>query len=144
MTKRIVVCGLVMSLASLLLAFLVHSVLLAGDYAALVGTLMRTPTDSQRFFPLMLVAHAMVGFTMTWLYAHGFSRGASSAGQGLRFGIAAALLAAVPMYLIYFAVQPTPLPLAVKQVAFDGLRFVMLGGLVAYLHPQRTGVRETR
>lgn len=142
MTKRIFLCGLLMSLASLLLGFVVHGLLLGADYAALVGTLMRTPQDQQRFFPLMLVAHLLVGMTMTWLYAQGFNAARPSFGQGMRFGIAVGLLSAAPLYLVYFAVQPTPVALAVKQIVFDGLRFVLLGGLVAYLHPQRAALVE--
>lgn len=142
MTKRIFVCGLLMSLASLVLAFVVHGLLLGDDYAALVGTLMRAPDDQQRFFPLMIVSHLLVGMTMTWLYAQGFNATRPSLGQGIRFGIAVALLAAVPLYLVYFAVQPTPPALTVKQIVFDGLRFVLLGGLVAYLHPQRASLPD--
>ncbi len=142
MTKRIFVCGLLMSLASLVLAFVVHGLLLGSDYAALTGTLMRSPADQQRFFPLMLVSHLLVGMTMTWLYAQGFNAARPSLGQGIRFGIAVALLAAVPLYLVYFAVQPTPAALTAQQILFDGLRFVLLGGLVAYLHPQRTSLPD--
>ncbi|WP_242110780.1 hypothetical protein [Luteimonas aquatica] len=142
MNKRIAICGLVMSLASLLLGYLVHGLLLGRDYQALVGTLLRTPQDSQHYFPWMIVAHLLVGYAMTWIYAKGSAAERNVLGQGLRFGIAAALLVAVPNYLIYYAVQPTPGALAVKQIAFDGLRFVLLGLLLAYLQPQRTALAE--
>ncbi|MGH8031911.1 MAG: hypothetical protein ACREO8_05970 [Luteimonas sp.] len=144
MTKRILVCGLLMALASLASGYVVHGLLLSGDYAVLVGTLIRPPAESQRLLTWMIVAHLLIGMAVTWLYAQGFNAAKSSAGQGLRFGLAIALLAVVPMYLIYYVMQPTPVALAVKQVVFDGLRFMLLGGLVAYLHPQRASLADTR
>ena len=39
--------------------------------------------------------------------------------QGIRYGIAIALLAPVPVYLIYYAVQQLPGMMVVKQIVFD-------------------------
>lgn len=126
-----------MSVATLLTGYAVHGWLLAGDYAPLVGTLLRTQEDSQHYFPWMIVADLLIGFTMTWLYRFGFSEGRTTAAQGLRFGLAVALLSVVPLHLIYYSVQPTPAVLAVKQVIFDTIRFMLLGVLIAYLQPRR-------
>lgn len=137
MDKRFWICGLAMSVATLLTGFVVHGLLLAGDYAPLVGTLLRTKEDSQHYFPWMIVADLLIGFTMTWLYRFGFSEGRTTAAQGLRFGLAVALLSVVPLHLIYYSVQPTPAALVVKQVIFDTIRFMLLGVLIAYLQPRR-------
>jgi glycopeptide antibiotics resistance protein len=137
MDKRFWICGLAMSVATLLTGFVVHGMLLAGDYAPLVGTLLRTQEDSQHYFPWMIVADLLIGFTMTWLYRFGFSEGRTTAAQGLRFGLAVALLSVVPLHLIYYSVQPTPAVLVVKQVIFDTIRFMLLGVLIAYLQPRR-------
>jgi hypothetical protein len=59
---------------------------------------------------------------------------ASTLGQGLRFGLAVAVLMTIPMYLIYYAVQPTPGALAVKQIMFDTIATVLMGIAVAYLN----------
>lgn len=126
-----------MSVATLLTGFVVHGLLLAGDYAPLIGTLLRTQEDSQHYFPWMIVADLLIGFTMTWLYRFGFSEGRTTAAQGLRFGLAIALLSVVPLHLIYYSVQPTPAVLVVKQVIFDTIRFMLLGVLIAYLQPRR-------
>lgn len=126
-----------MSVATLLTGFVVHGLLLAGDYAPLIGTLLRTQEDSQHYFPWMIVADLLIGFTMTWLYRFGFSEGRTTAAQGLRFGLAVALLSVVPLHLIYYSVQPTPAVLVVKQVIFDTIRFMLLGVLIAYLQPRR-------
>ena len=137
MDKRFWICGLAMSVATLLTGYAVHGLLLAGDYAPLVGTLLRTQEDSQHYFPWMIVADLLIGFAMTWLYRFGFSEGRTTAAQGLRFGLAVALLSVVPLHLIYYSVQPMPAALVVKQVIFDTIRFMLLGVLIAYLQPRR-------
>jgi hypothetical protein len=63
---------------------------------------------------------------ITWLYRGG--RGDRPwMGQGLRFGIALAFYAVVPMYLIYYAVQPTPQVLAAKQIVFGTIAAIVIG-----------------
>jgi hypothetical protein len=113
-------------------SFVVHGVLLHADYMTLTGKLFRTPEDSQKYFPLMIVAHAMMSGALVWIYARGREAAKPWLGQGVRFGIAIALLAIVPIYLIYFAVQPTPEALLVKQIVFDGVLVILLGVIVAW------------
>lgn len=126
-----------MSVATLLTGYAVHGWLLAGDYAPFHGTLLRTPEQQQPYFVWLILADLLIGFTMTWLYRFGFSEGRTTAAQGLRFGLAVALLSVVPLHLIYYSVQPTPAVLVVKQVIFDTVRFMLLGVLIAYLQPRR-------
>jgi hypothetical protein len=54
--------------------------------------------------------------------------------QGLRFGLAVALLTIVPSYLIYFVVQPMPAGVVIKQIIFDGVLLLILGTIVAALY----------
>jgi hypothetical protein len=136
MDKRFWVCGLVMSIAALLLGFIVHGLLLAPDYAAL-GAMFRSDDDSQHYAHWMVLAHVLIGFAMTWIYAQGFSSGRSSSMQGPRFGLAMALFSTVPGYLIYYAVQPLPAALVVKQLLFGVVTMLLLGLLVAWLQPRR-------
>ena len=58
-------------------------------------------------------------------------------GQGLRYGLAVALLTVVPTYVIYFAVQPMPGALVAKQIVFDGLALLVLGAVVASFYRDR-------
>jgi hypothetical protein len=113
-------------------SFVVHGALLGADYAALQGKLFRTEQDSQQYFPLMLLAHVFLAGAFAWIYARGAEADKPWLGQGIRFGIAVALLTVVPTYTIYFVVQPTPGALAVKQVVFDGVLIIVLGVVVAW------------
>jgi drug/metabolite transporter (DMT)-like permease len=115
----------------------VHGMLLGADYTALAGKLFRTPEDSQQYFPLMILAHVILSAAFVWIYARGHEPARPWLGQGLRFGIAVALLTVVPTYIIYFCVQPTPANLVVKQIVFDGAWMILLGILVAWWYRGR-------
>ncbi len=136
MDKRFWVCGLVMSIAALLFGFIVHGLLLAPDYAGL-GAMFRSNDDGRQYAQWMVLAHVLIGFAMTWIYAQGFSDGRPAAMQGLRFGVAMALFSTIPGYLIYYAVQPLPAALVAKQLVLGTVATVLLGLLVAWLQPRR-------
>ena len=116
--------------------FVVHGVLLGTDYAQL-PQLFRAEKDSAQYFHFMLLAHVIMAGAFTWIYARG-QENKPWLGQGVRFGIAVALLAAVPTYMMYFVVQPMPAALAVKQAIFDGILCVLLGIIVAFLYRNQT------
>ena len=123
-----VVCMFVLSM---LLDFAVHSVLLGADYAKLPA-LYRAPQDSAGFMPFMLLAHVFIALGLVWVYQRGVGSGAWL-GQGLRYGSAMAVLIAVPGYLIYYAVQPLPADLVLKQIAFGVAQMLLLGIALAWL-----------
>jgi hypothetical protein len=131
-TKKFLLGWLILFVAWMIGSMVVHGMLLGGDYAALQGTLYRTPQDSEKYFPVMLLAHVILAGTFVWIYARGREAGRPWMGQGLRFGVAIALLAKITTYMIYYAVQPTPDALAVKQMLFDGMLLMLLGMLVAW------------
>ena len=136
MNKTFAMAWALIFVAWFLGSFLIHGVLLHSDYAQLPN-LYRTEADSQKYFPLMILAHIILSGALVWIYA----RGAEAKGwwaQGLRFGIAVALLTAVPTYLIYFAVQPMPGDTVVKQIVYDGVLMVILGMIAAWVYHKRT------
>jgi hypothetical protein len=113
-------------------SFVVHGVLLKADYAALPN-LFRPEADAQKYFPLMILAHVILSGAFVWIYARGVQARPWLA-QGVRFGIAIALLTSVPMYLIYYVVQPMPGLHVAKQIAFDGILVLVLGALAAFFY----------
>ena len=115
-------------------SYVVHGMLLQDEYAKLAN-LFRTPADAQPLFPLMIVAHLMLSWALVWIY----SRGAEAKpwlGQGLRFGVAVALLTVVPTYLIYYVVQPMPGAIVVKQIVFDSILILILASITAFIYRQ--------
>jgi hypothetical protein len=136
MDKRFWICGIVMTIAAQFVGFVVHAWLLDPDYRAL-GALYRPKDAAEGYIGWMVLAHACIGFALTWLYAQGYDRSRSAIGQGLRFGFALALFSVIPGYLIYYAVQPLPAALVVKQIVFGTVGMLLLGVLVAWLQPRR-------
>jgi hypothetical protein len=106
--------------------------MLSADYAR-VQNLFRTPADAQQYFALMILAHVLMSGALTWIYARGVDA-RPWLPQGLRFGVAAALLTAIPWYMIYFVVQPMPGATVAKQIVYDGILVILLGVVAAYLY----------
>lgn len=127
--KTRIVSVVVVFVVAMLLGFLVHGVLLAGDYAQLTSV-MRPPEEAQATFPWMILAHVFIAVGYTWIYVRG-KEARPWLGQGVRFGLAVAVLSTIPTYLVYHAVAQFPLSLALKQIAFDTLGSMVLGVVVA-------------
>lgn len=115
-------------------SFVVHGVLLQDDYARL-SNLFRTEADAQGLFPLMLLAHVLLSGALVWIYSRGVEAKPWIA-QGIRFGLAIALLTIVPTYLIYYVVQPMPGAVVARQIVFDGILTVILALVAAFIYRQ--------
>jgi hypothetical protein len=105
--------------------------------------IFRTAGDEQKYFPLMILAHVIQSGAFVWIYARGAEAKPWMA-QGVRFGLAVALLTAVPTYMVYFVVQPMPGDVVIKQILCEGVLMVILGTIVAWLYreaptPPRAG-----
>ena len=132
MNKKFLIAWLVVFIAWMVGSFVVHGVLLHAGYAGLPN-LFRPPEEAQEYFPLIILAHVVMAGSFTWIY----SRGAEAKpwlAQGLRFGIAIALLTVVPWYTIYYVVQPMPADLVLRQSAFDGILIVLFGVIAAFIY----------
>lgn len=132
MNKKFFIAWIVVFVAWFLGSWLVHGAMLHDAYMQL-GNLFRTPEEAQQYFVYMLLAHVIMAGAFVWIYARGVEA-KPPVGQGLRYGLAVALLTAVPWYTIYYVVQPLPGMLVVRQIVYDGLLLLVLGVLVAFLY----------
>lgn len=132
MNRKFIIAWIVVFVAWFIGSYIVHGVLLNGDYMAL-SMLFRTPADSQKYFPLMILAHVLLAGAFAWIYARGVES-KPWVSQGVRFGIAVALLTSVPTYLIYYCVQPMPGDVVAKQIVFDSILMAILGVIVAWVY----------
>ena len=117
----------------MVLGFVIHGSLLGADYQTLAGTLFRTEADSKAYFPFMLLAHLIYAAGFVCIYKRG-KEAKPFLGQGLRYGLLIALVGAIPMYLIYYAVQPMPGDLVFKQMLFETVGLEIQGVVVAFLN----------
>ena len=132
MNKRFFLAWLVVFIAWFIGSFIVHGVLLHADYAQL-SNLFRKEAEAQNFLPLMILAHVIMSGAFVWIYARGVEP-KPWLGQGLRYGVAIILLTTVPLYLIYYVVQPMPGATVVKQILFDGILVLILGAIAAFMY----------
>ena len=137
MNKQFLISVVVLFIASMLLDFCVHAVLLKNDYAS-QPALMRGEADAERHFPAMLLAHVFIAAGVTAIYRRGREAGKDWLGQGLRFGLWFTVASCVPGFLIYYAVQPSGLMVAAKQIVFGGIATVVLGVVAAALNKQQS------
>ena len=136
MNKKFLIAWVVIFVAWFAGSFVVHGILLHDDYMKL-SNLFRPEADAQKFFPLMILAHVILAGAFVWIYSRGVEA-KPWCPQGLRFGVAIALLAIVPTYMIYYVVQPMPGMVVVKQTVFDGILMLILGMIVAFIYKEPT------
>jgi hypothetical protein len=132
MNKKFFIAWIAVFIAWMAGSFVVHHTLLHQDYTRLAG-LFRTESEARQFFPFMILAHVIMAGAFVWIYSRGVEAKPWLA-QGIRFGAAVALLTVVPMYMIYYVVQPMPGMTVVKQIVFDSILVVILGAIAAFLY----------
>lgn len=133
MNVKFIISVVVLFVLSLGLGFVVHATLLFDQYSLLPG-LYRTQADSENYFSYMLAAHLLIAIGLTWIYRMGHEAGKPWLAQGVKFGIAVAVLSTIPMYLIYYAVQNTPQSLMFGQIMYDTPAIIIMGIATALLN----------
>ena len=132
---KLAVSAAAMAVMSLLLGYVVHVLLLGADYASMTS-LFRTHDDQGGHLPAMLVAHALIGIGFAWIYLKG-REDKPWLSQGVRFGLAVAVLSTIPGYFIYYAVQPIPGAVVAKQIVFDTIAVLLMGIVCAWINRTR-------
>ena len=115
--------------------FVIHGMLLHDDYAQ-VANLFRPEAEAKQYCWLMLVAQAIMASAFVWIYKQGVED-KPWLQQGLRYGLAIALLTTVPLYTMYFVIQPVPGALVVKQIIGDSIFNLIVGAIVAFIYRPR-------
>jgi hypothetical protein len=137
-TKRFIWTVVAVFLVAQVFAIVIHGFILGADYRPFYGTLLR-PMDAAGgpqwmvvFLPLahLAMAVAFVALFRRWV------RPGPEIPQGLQFGVLAWLFGPVPMYLLWFAEQPWPLSLTIKQLALELFTMLVLGTFAAMLYRQ--------
>lgn len=132
MNKKFLIAVAIMFVMSMAIGFFVHGILLQDDYAQLPG-LFRPERDAASYFLYMLLAHVFMAVGFVWIYLQGKENKAFLM-QGVRYGIAIAVLMTIPTDLIDYAVQPMSETLVAKQIIFDTIGVVLMGIVVAWLN----------
>jgi hypothetical protein len=133
MTKtRIFLTGLAALFVAELLATAIHGFVLAADYAPYYGTLLRGGDSPSWQLVFLTVAHAAYIGGLVWIYSRIPFAGARVT-QGLRLGLLGWVVGQVPLWLVWFAEQPWPSSLVVKQLALELGSSLIVGVTIAAL-----------
>lgn len=133
MNAKFIISVVVLFIASMGLGFVVHGTLL-GEYYAQLPDLYRSMEDSQNYFGYMIAAHILIAIGLTWIYRMGHKPDQPWLGQGVRFGLAIAVVSTIPLYMIYYAVQNSTQDLAMMQIAYDVPAVVVMGIIAAFIN----------
>ncbi|MFC1771497.1 hypothetical protein ACFLZV_06395 [Candidatus Margulisiibacteriota bacterium] len=111
------------------LNFLIHSVILSSQYAALTN-IWRSNMVSRMW--VMSLADAI--FALVFVYI--FSKGYEDKGiwEGVRFGLLVGTLIIVFSILGQYVVYPVPFVLALQWIIFGMLQVVICGIVISYLY----------
>jgi hypothetical protein len=126
--------------AAQVLAVIVHGVILSADYEPFEGSLLRAAGGDQPPWQMVFlpVAHLVYVSTMVWLYARLHVEG-SLVARGVTLGLVSWLMSQVPLWLIWYAQQPWPGSLLVKQLGLELVAMIVVGTVIAAV--ARTGER---
>ncbi|MGQ0649098.1 MAG: hypothetical protein ACT4P7_16200 [Gemmatimonadaceae bacterium] len=120
-------------LVSQILAITVHGFILAADYAPFYGNLLRPmPTDGSWLMLFLPLSHLCFVTGLVWVYGRMQLAGTTVA-QGLTLGLAGWLMGQVPLWLLWYAEQPWPGRLVVKQLILELLSSLVVGLTIAHV-----------
>jgi len=132
MNRKFVISAVAVFVVAMLLGFLVHGGILGKEYAQLTN-IMRSEEAAMKLFGLMILAHVIYAIGFTWIYMRG-REARPWLGQGARFGLAVALIAVIPLYMINYVVMQFPSDVVAQQIVFDTIATVILGIVVAWIN----------
>ncbi len=132
MDKKFLISTVAVFVVWMLGSFLVHGIWLTSTYETL-SNMMRPLEEQESLFHFMLIAHVLMAGAFVWIYQRG-NENKPWVQQGLRFGIAIAILAPIPTFMIYYSVQQTPGALAVQQSIGDSVVVIIVALVTAFLN----------
>jgi uncharacterized membrane protein YagU involved in acid resistance len=94
---------------------------------------MRSESEAQKLFGLMFLANFMIALGFSWIYIKG-KEARPWLGQGLRYGVAVAVMMSIPMYLIYYVVMPFPSDLVAQQIVYETIGTIVMGIVLAWIN----------
>ena len=116
--------------------------LFRSDYGPYYGTLLRSG-DSAWQFIFLPVAHLSFIIGLMWVYTHAPIKG-SAARQGVFLGFLAWMMGQVPLWLIWYAEQPWPDSLIVKQLGLELISSILIGLTITFTAPQHAIRQHTK
>ncbi len=116
--------------------YLIHSVWLMSDYAAIPES-HRSPAGIMHRFWAMLIGQFFFAAMFTYIYTRGAERKPWIV-QGIRYGIILTFMTVIPYSLSEYVVYIVPYQLAIKWMVLGGIQLIILGLVVAAICQKET------
>lgn len=114
-------------------AIVIHGFILAADYEPYRGTLLRDFQGGPGWQSLLLpLAHLCFISALVWIYGRLSLEGSLTA-RGLKLGLTGWLVGQAPLWMIWYAEQPWPDSLIVKQLGLELLSSLAIGLTIAFV-----------
>jgi len=131
--KRSVGVGLAAFVLSQVLAIVVHGVILAPDYKPFYGTLLRPlPTQFDWRMLLLPATHLCFIGALVWIYPRLAIKG-SRLIRGLKLGFLGYVMGQLPLWLLWYAEQPWPDALVLKQLGLELSAALLIGATIGLM-----------
>lgn len=132
MDKKFLISWVVVFVLWMAGSFVIHAVILESSYMEMPN-LFRSMEETEAYSHWMLLAHIMMAGAFVWIYRRGREDKPWLA-QGVRYGLAIAVLAVIPTAMVYYVVQPLPGMHVVQQIVYETVLAVVLGAAAAFLN----------
>jgi hypothetical protein len=132
-TARAVTTTIAAFLVAQVAAIAIHGFILAADYAPFYGSLLRDQRGDPVWQALLLpVSHLCLISGLVWIFGR-LSIDGSQTVRGLKLGLVAWLVGQAPLYLLWYAEQPWPDELIVKQLGLELIASLAIGLTIAFV-----------
>ena len=131
-TATIVVAFLVAQL----FAVVIHGYILSADYEPFEGTLLRAVGGGTPPWQMLLlpVVHLSLIVPLVWVYGRLRLEGATAV-RGLKLGVLGWAMGQLPVWLLWYAQQPWPGGLVMKQLGWELVASLAIGITIAAVAP---------
>jgi hypothetical protein len=123
---------------SQVLAVVVHGFVLAADYGPFYGKLLRSEAGAPMV--LLPVAHLSFIAALVWVFSRLDLQGGALA-QGAKLGVIGWLIGQAPLWLLWYAEQPWPGTLVLKQLSLELASSLILGATIVAVSGKRQLIR---
>jgi hypothetical protein len=127
--KKLALATVAAYIVLMLTNYLIHSVLLMSDYAAIPESHRNAAGMMHRFWAMLIGQ-----FIFTAMFVYIYTRGAERKPwlvQGIRYGIIMTFMTVVPYSLSDYVVYIVPYQLVIKWMVLGGIELIILGMVVA-------------
>jgi hypothetical protein len=141
-TKRFVATCAVGFLVTQVLAILIHGIVLRSDYEPFYGSLLRPMSTTADWRMLLLpLSHLLFVTGFVWIVDR-VAPERPRLSDALGFGLLAWMVGQAPLWLLWYAEQPWPGSLVVKQLVFELVAALVLSLVVTSMARRRVRARQ--